>query len=167
MWKGFSSASFFHVQISKQIQIAFSAHGIGDGLPGAIAAAAAVVPKANECYNDNNYIVLMSLLLSLDLLLFPKLLNSSSSGCLSGCHPSSPCTLSDCIKNLVFWTCLRTPMPSFELSINSPIAIFRQIWLNHIMVDRHFSYITNLFFSFKMFFFKRGVTLPANNIQSL
>jgi hypothetical protein len=91
-------------QISKQIQIAFSAHGIGDGLPGAIAAAAAaaavVVPKANECYNDN-YIVLMSLLLSLGLLLFPKLLNSSSSCCLSGCHPSSPCTLSDCIKNPV------------------------------------------------------------------
>jgi hypothetical protein len=48
MWKGLSSASFFHVQISKQIQIAFSAHGIGDGLPGAIAAAAVVVvPKAN------------------------------------------------------------------------------------------------------------------------
>jgi hypothetical protein len=60
---------------------------------------------------------LMSLLLSLGLLLFPKLLNSSSSGCLSGCHPSSPCTLSDCIKNPVSWTCLRTPMPSFELSI--------------------------------------------------
>jgi phosphoribosylcarboxyaminoimidazole (NCAIR) mutase len=51
MWKGLSSASFFHVQIFKQIQIAFSAHGIADGLPGAIAAAAAaavvVVPKAN------------------------------------------------------------------------------------------------------------------------
>jgi hypothetical protein len=93
--KGLSSASFFHVQISKQIQTAFSAHGIGDGLPGAIAAAAAavVVPKG-ECNNDNN-IVLMSLLLSLGLLLFPKLLNSSSSGCLSGCHPHrlAPCPI--------------------------------------------------------------------------
>jgi hypothetical protein len=52
MWKGLSSASFFHVQISKQIQIACSTHGIGDGLPGAIVAAAAaaavvIVPKAN------------------------------------------------------------------------------------------------------------------------
>jgi hypothetical protein len=70
---------------------------------------------------------LMSLLLSLGLLHFSKLLNSSSSsGCLSGCHPSSPCTLSDCIKNPVFWTCQnsaweceRKPMPSFELSTNS------------------------------------------------
>jgi hypothetical protein len=96
--KGLSSASFFRVQISKQIQTAFSAHGIGDGLRGAIAAAAVVVvvPKG-ECNNDNN-IVLMSLLLSLGLLLFHNLLNSSSSsssGCLSGCHPHrlAPCPI--------------------------------------------------------------------------